>query len=163
IISKNSVESKWVKKELSLAMTKEVLNKKVVVLPVLIDDCDLPDNLSDKIYADFRGTQGSVIEFMRLVRSMGALGDFEPPLNTYQLEIYRAWRHLELHWASTHIHNHRHVIELWTGNQIASLRPSRLFPRPRVFILWHDEGLTRADALSLVASLDEIDAEGVIA
>jgi hypothetical protein len=54
IISKNSVDSEWVKKELSMAMSKEIKGKKIVVLPILIDSCQIPTFISDKLYADFR-------------------------------------------------------------------------------------------------------------
>ncbi len=54
IISKNSIKSPWVKKELSLAVTKEIKNEAVVVFPVRIDDCPIPDSLANKLYADFR-------------------------------------------------------------------------------------------------------------
>ncbi len=55
ILSKSSVASEWVKKELNAALIKELGEKRVVVLPVLIEDCKIPPLLSDKIYADFRG------------------------------------------------------------------------------------------------------------
>ena len=51
VISQHSVKSTWVKKELSLAMTKEINGKRVVVLPLLVEKCDLPFFLSDKLYA----------------------------------------------------------------------------------------------------------------
>lgn len=53
VISKNSVFSGWVRKELEWAMTKEINNRKVVVIPILIDKIDIPFFLSDKLYADF--------------------------------------------------------------------------------------------------------------
>ena len=53
ILSKDSVDSNWVKKELAIAMTGEIENKKVKVLPIKIDDCALPAMLSDKLYVDF--------------------------------------------------------------------------------------------------------------
>ncbi|PJZ59686.1 toll/interleukin-1 receptor domain-containing protein [Leptospira adleri] len=54
IISINSIGSSWVQKELSLAMSKEIQGKKIVVLPILIDSCNIPSYISDKLYADFR-------------------------------------------------------------------------------------------------------------
>jgi len=51
VISKNSINSPWVKKELSLAVTKEIKSKSVVVLPIVIDDCPMPGSLADKLYA----------------------------------------------------------------------------------------------------------------
>lgn len=56
ILSKNSVDSVWVKKEVAIAMTEEIRGKKVKVLPILLEDCEIPPFLTDKIYADFRRT-----------------------------------------------------------------------------------------------------------
>jgi hypothetical protein len=54
VLSKNSVSSQWVKTELNAALAKELEKKKVFVLPILIDDCDIPVFLKDKMFADFR-------------------------------------------------------------------------------------------------------------
>jgi hypothetical protein len=54
VLSKTSVRSKWVKKELAIAMTQEIESKRVKVLPLLLEDCEIPASLQDKIYADFR-------------------------------------------------------------------------------------------------------------
>lgn len=53
VISARSVDSDWVRKELSLALTKEIESRRVVVIPVLISRCDIPFFLRDKLYADF--------------------------------------------------------------------------------------------------------------
>lgn len=54
VLSKDSVESDWCKKELSVGLTRELEEKRVVVIPVVIDDCKIPAFLRDKYYADFR-------------------------------------------------------------------------------------------------------------
>jgi hypothetical protein len=54
LLSSASVKSNWVGKELSLAITGEIASNKVKVLPALIEDCVVPEMLSDKLYADFR-------------------------------------------------------------------------------------------------------------
>lgn len=54
VLSNASVESAWCQKELSVGLTRELKEKRVVVLPLLIEDCDIPPFLSDKLYADFR-------------------------------------------------------------------------------------------------------------
>jgi hypothetical protein len=54
ILSKASVESEWCKKELSSGLIRELEEKRVVVLPVLMEDCAIPMFLRDKLYADFR-------------------------------------------------------------------------------------------------------------
>lgn len=51
-ISKNSVNSGWVQKELSIAMNKQIKNKKLFVLPIRLDEVDMPDFLDDVKYAD---------------------------------------------------------------------------------------------------------------
>ena len=55
VLSRSSVSSEWVHKELSAALMRELREKRVVVLPVLIEDCEIPPLISDKVYADFRG------------------------------------------------------------------------------------------------------------
>jgi len=54
ILSKASVESEWCKKELSSGLIRELDEKRVIVLPVLMEDCKIPMFLRDKLYADFR-------------------------------------------------------------------------------------------------------------
>lgn len=54
VVSKASMASQWCKKELSSGFLKELEEKRVVVLPVLIEDCDMPVFLRGKMYADFR-------------------------------------------------------------------------------------------------------------
>jgi hypothetical protein len=54
ILSKASVESESCKKDLSSGLIRELEEKRVVVLPVLKEDCEMPMFLRDKLYADFR-------------------------------------------------------------------------------------------------------------
>jgi len=54
ILSKASVQSEWCKKELSAGLMRELDEKRVVVLPVLLEDCEIPMFLREKMYADFR-------------------------------------------------------------------------------------------------------------
>ncbi|NOR68404.1 MAG: TIR domain-containing protein [Methylomarinum sp.] len=54
ILSKSSVESEWCKKELNSALMRELDEKKVIVLPVLLEDCKVPLFLKEKMYADFK-------------------------------------------------------------------------------------------------------------
>lgn len=55
VLSKASVKSEWCKKELNSGLIRELDEKRAVVLPVVIDDCDIPLFLREKMYADFRG------------------------------------------------------------------------------------------------------------
>jgi hypothetical protein len=52
-LSKSSVTSAWVQRELSAAFMVELRDRRVVVLPALLEHCDVPPLLLDKRYADF--------------------------------------------------------------------------------------------------------------
>lgn len=54
VLSKASVESEWFKKEVSAGLMRELDEKRVLVLPVLLEDCIAPVFLREKLYADFR-------------------------------------------------------------------------------------------------------------
>jgi hypothetical protein len=54
VLSKASVASEWCKKELSAGLMRELDEKRVVVLPVVVEDCEIPVFLREKLYADFR-------------------------------------------------------------------------------------------------------------
>jgi hypothetical protein len=54
ILSRNSVGSEWCKRELSAGLIRELEERKTLVMPCVIDDCDVPLFLRDKLYADFR-------------------------------------------------------------------------------------------------------------
>ena len=48
VLSINSVNSEWCKKELNAGLMRELDEKKVVIIPVLIDDCKVPILLKEK-------------------------------------------------------------------------------------------------------------------
>jgi hypothetical protein len=54
IISSASVESEWVKEELDIAMNRQIKNRRIIVLPVVKDECIFPGFLVGKYFADFR-------------------------------------------------------------------------------------------------------------
>jgi hypothetical protein len=54
ILSPHSVESEWCKKELNSGLMRELSEKRVVIIPVLVADCEIPLFLREKMYADFR-------------------------------------------------------------------------------------------------------------
>lgn len=71
IWSKNSINSEWVKREIDIALNKEIKNKKVVVLPCLLDDSELAPFLKGKMHADFRDMSRYVDARKKLVRALG--------------------------------------------------------------------------------------------
>jgi hypothetical protein len=56
VLSKRSINSKWVSFELSATIINEISiqDQDNIILPVLIDDCEIPLSLKNRIFADFR-------------------------------------------------------------------------------------------------------------
>jgi hypothetical protein len=61
ILSKNSVRKPWVQHELSSALMLQLSKKRITVLPVRIDDCEIPAILADIKYADGRAGITNVV------------------------------------------------------------------------------------------------------
>jgi TIR domain len=82
VLSHASVQSEWCKKELSAGLVRELEEKRVVVLPLLLEDCQIPMFLRDKLYADFRTNYDAglrqVLEAVAKVTS-DTLGRVEEP------------------------------------------------------------------------------------
>lgn len=73
VLSKHYVESEWCKKEQNAGLTKEINNKEVVVIPILLEDCKVPLFLQEKVYADFR--EDFDRGFEELYRSLSVLAN----------------------------------------------------------------------------------------
>lgn len=54
VLSNASIQSEWCRKELSAGLMRELNERQVIVLPVLLEDCKIPMFLQEKMYADFR-------------------------------------------------------------------------------------------------------------
>jgi hypothetical protein len=72
VLSSNSINSEWVKRELQIALQKELKAKKALVLPILIERVEIPPFLKDKLYADFTDPEDFDKEFQKLVKVLGA-------------------------------------------------------------------------------------------
>lgn len=53
-LSPRSVDKPWVVREMSSSMMRQLGDKGIRVLPLLIEDCEIPPLLADLKYADFR-------------------------------------------------------------------------------------------------------------
>lgn len=65
MLSTESVKSEWCKKELTAGLVRELEEKRVVTIPVLLEDCDIPLFLKDKYYADFRNDFDQTIKSLQ--------------------------------------------------------------------------------------------------
>lgn len=75
VLSKHSVESKWVEREWQSRYAEDISASQPLILPVLIDDCQIPTLLSDKKYADFRKSYAA--GFVELCRALDVLNKVE--------------------------------------------------------------------------------------
>jgi hypothetical protein len=71
VLSRHSVASEWVQRELQIAMQRELKEHKVIVLPLLIEPVDLPPFLRDKFYADFTNPERFSATFPKLLETLG--------------------------------------------------------------------------------------------
>ena len=56
VLSRNSVVSNWVEREWKTKYWDEIEKNQILVLPILIEDCDIPSLIKTKKYADFRNS-----------------------------------------------------------------------------------------------------------
>lgn len=70
VLSPRSIESAWVQKELEIALTKEIDGKQVIVLPLLMETCEIPPFLMGKLYADFTTNEKYGESLTKLLRRL---------------------------------------------------------------------------------------------
>ena len=70
VMSQKSIGAPWVKKELDVAMNREIASGEVVVLPLLYEKCDLPEFLKGKLYADFSNPEAYEPVLAKLLRRL---------------------------------------------------------------------------------------------
>ena len=88
IISSKALNSQFLKKELELALNREINEKRVVVLPILLDDIELPGFLKGKKYADFRKKDTYQENLDKLLER---LGPESPPIDPSSVKLLRPY------------------------------------------------------------------------
>lgn len=71
LLSPESVSSKWVGHELATALSSQLRDRAVTVVPALLKDCEIPPLLADRVYFDLRTDLSSSIR--RLVDQVSAI------------------------------------------------------------------------------------------
>lgn len=89
-LSKNSVDAPWVKKEISIAITREINGKLYKVIPIVLDGVAVPVWLEDKLYIDFSDEKDFLINFDRLLVGLGVEKYFEVTEDTLDLLDFHA-------------------------------------------------------------------------
>ncbi|MFX4300906.1 toll/interleukin-1 receptor domain-containing protein [Alicyclobacillus tolerans] len=72
VLSRNSIESEWVKREWQSAYMTETERKQPFLLPVCIDDCEVPQLLKAKKYADM-SDENYAVGLVELVSSISPM------------------------------------------------------------------------------------------
>jgi hypothetical protein len=80
VLSHNSVRSEWVRKELNTA-TVHRIEKGTQLIPVVLDDCEIPECLKDTVYERVRDPAAYQAEFDRIVAAIEQR-TLKPPLGT---------------------------------------------------------------------------------
>jgi len=76
VLSKSYVASKWAMQELSVFSARALSEVSIRIIPALIEDCDVPIFLRDRLYVDFRSGFDSAIT--RILASLGVVGAVSP-------------------------------------------------------------------------------------
>lgn len=70
VLSAKSIDAPWVKKELDIALNREISSGEVVVLPLLYEECKIPSFLEGKLYADFTRSEDYAAGLAKLLRRL---------------------------------------------------------------------------------------------
>ena len=73
ILSSNSIKSRWVQKEIDVAMTLEINGNEIKVLPLMLEMCELPGFLLGKFYGDFTNEKKYEDPLKLLINTMGVV------------------------------------------------------------------------------------------
>lgn len=73
LLSKDSVQSEWCKKELRSGLVRELEEKSVLVIPIVLNDCEVPLFLKEKLWVDFRKNKDEQLAL--LLRSLDRISN----------------------------------------------------------------------------------------
>lgn len=88
VISKNSIDSKWMAEELSVAKMRQLNNQGCTILPALIDEVTPPASISHIKYADFRKWEVKESYFESLKELLVAFGIHSQHTTSGQLRFF---------------------------------------------------------------------------
>lgn len=75
VLSHHSLESEWFHREVQLALKREGIENRRMLLPLLLEKIEVPEFLRDKIFADFTSPEYVDAGVERLLRAMGVADD----------------------------------------------------------------------------------------
>ncbi len=87
ILSSSSIKSQWVTQELDIASNREIEERRVVVLPLLIEQVPLPGFLKGKYYGDFTVPERYDEMFSLLLRALGKPTETPKPTDDELIQL----------------------------------------------------------------------------
>lgn len=93
LLSKTSTQSEWCRKELRSGLLRELEEKSVLVIPIVLDDCEIPLFVREKLWIDFRKNKDEQLNL--LLRSLERIS------NPAQGRTETPEFHVD--WAMTHV------------------------------------------------------------
>jgi TIR domain len=97
VLSPRSIASVWVQQELEQAMTSQLASRQIVILPILLEKCEVPAFLRGKLYVDFTQSTGYDESFARLLRALGVEGIKGEGGSLYDPSAREFGRHISLY------------------------------------------------------------------
>ncbi len=99
LLSESSVKSHWVKRELDIAMNREIEDRRITVIPILRDKTELPGFLKGKVYVDYTTPYRRRVNRHKLVNSIfehvGRIRPSSTRKSIFQRDIEHAMRSAE--------------------------------------------------------------------
>lgn len=86
VLSKPSVISEWVNFELSATLINEASRQENLVIPVLIEECEIPSSIRNRMYIDFRNNYD--VALAQLVRSIKKKKEHKVVSNKFEIKSY---------------------------------------------------------------------------
>jgi hypothetical protein len=80
VLTPRSVESAWVKEELSLAKQRELEERHIIVLPLLFEKAALPLHLRARKYADFTDFESGFRQLMKAINRSATVNSLDDSL-----------------------------------------------------------------------------------
>lgn len=95
VLSSASMKSPWVQKEYSLAERHRMEYRDFRIIPVLIDNCEIPEFLRDSLYIDVRENKLTSTFYRNLLQAIYPFDPFVELRATSDIYISRTWRYEE--------------------------------------------------------------------
>ncbi len=85
ILSPHSMKSHWVERELEMAVNQEIEQGKTKVLPILIENCEIPEYIKTKKYGDFRTSSKTISGIQELLQILNGKAKEKRKPSNYNL------------------------------------------------------------------------------